>query len=175
MVTPWARSQTFDILDVVTTTFFILWLKHSLSGICVWQGQVFDVFDEDPKLKTLSVKILVGNAKVWIIRLLYSLGAGFLGAQSKVQSLNSSSSLFQFMWTKVPKRSKVVYINSYEFGLANLWLMLWTLNFMVHQTLFFNESSSPCYKSISPLNYVKNTKAWFLWYILMVYDLSDVF
>ena len=55
---------------MVATTLFALQLKHSLNGNTIWQGQIFDDLDEDPKLKTLSAKTLVGNAEVWIIGLL---------------------------------------------------------------------------------------------------------
>ena len=82
---------------MVATTLFALRLKHSLSGNTVGQGQIFDDLDEDLKLKTLSAKTLVGNAEVWIIGLLYSLGAGSLIARFKVQSINSNSNLFKFL------------------------------------------------------------------------------
>ena len=68
-----------------------------MSGNTVWQDQIFDDLDKDPKLKTLSAKILVGNAEVWIIELLYSLEAGILIARFKVQSISSNSNLFKFL------------------------------------------------------------------------------
>ena len=38
-------------------------VKTLSSGNTIWQGQIFDDLDEGLKLKTLSSKTLVGNAK----------------------------------------------------------------------------------------------------------------
>ena len=50
-------------LDVVATIPFSLWL-NTLRVVTLFGLVIFDGLDEDPKLKTLSAKVLVGNTKV---------------------------------------------------------------------------------------------------------------
>ena len=89
---------------MVATTLSTLQLKHSQGDNTIWQGQIFDDLDMDPKLKTLSAKILVGNTEVWIIELLYSLEPGFLKARFKVQSINFKLQPFQVHVNKGPSK-----------------------------------------------------------------------